>query len=89
MCMFIMEEACQTAMMGEWVAIKEEMWEKAIDLNMWISYYLAEPLLDLSDSAYANAAYPMNKAYAMFASATIKTLNVYTHVVKKHITGTP
>lgn len=87
MCMFILEEAAQTAMMGEWVAMKEEMWEEAIDLNMWISQYLASQGLELSDSPYANAAYPMNKAYVMFFSAIYKTLSIYTSVVRKHITG--
>jgi len=87
MCMFIMEEATQTAMMGEWIAIKEQLWHEAIDLNLWISQYLAGELLALSDSWAANAAFPMNKAYSMFASATFKTLEIYTKVYQKHTQG--
>jgi len=87
MCMFIMEEATQTAMMGEWIAIKSELWHEAIDLNLWISQYLAQEGLDLSSGAFANAAYPMNKAYQMFFSATLKTLEIYTALYKKHLTG--
>ena len=87
MCMFILEEATQTAMMGEWIAIKEELNEEAIGLNLWISQYLAQQLLDLSGSAFANAAYPLNLAYGMFASATFKTLEIYTALIKKRLTG--
>ena len=87
MCMFIMEEATQTAMMGEWIAIKEEMNEEAIDLNLWISQYLATQLLQLTDSPWSNAAYPLNLAYGLFASATFKTLEIYTALIKKRMTG--
>ncbi len=87
MCMFIMEEACQTAMMGEWIAIKAELWHEAIDLNLWISQYLAGEGLALSDSAFANAAYPLNKAYVMFFSATLNTLEIYTALYRQHVAG--
>jgi hypothetical protein len=83
MCMFIMEEATQTAMMGEWIAVKENMVKEAIDLDLWISQYLATQGLDMASTWAANAAYPLNLAYQMFFSATLKTLDIYTQLLFK------
>lgn len=87
MLLFIMEEASQTAMMGEYIAVKEELNAEAMHLNIWIRTYLSGQLLAFSESNWSLAAYPLNKAYALFAEATNKTLDIYTQVIRKRLTG--
>jgi len=87
MLMFIMEEACQTAMMGEWIAVKEDLRSEAMNLNIWIRTYLSGQLYDLADSNWSLAAYPLNNAYALFAQSIDKTLDIYTEVIRKRLTG--
>jgi hypothetical protein len=87
MLMFIMEEASQTAMMGEWIAVKEDLRSEAMNLNLWIRQYLTGQLYALADSNWSLAAYPLNNAYGLFALACNKTLDIYTEVIRKRITG--
>lgn len=85
MLLFILEESTQTAMMGEYLAVKEELWSDAMNLNIWIRQYLAGQLLAFADSNWSMAAYPLNNAYYLFAQSTLKTLDIYTAVVHKHL----
>jgi hypothetical protein len=85
MLLFILEESCQTAMMGEYLAVKEELWADAMHLNLWIRQYLSGQLLAFADSAWSAAAYPLNNAYYLFAASTNKTLDIYTATVHKHL----
>lgn len=85
MLMFIVEEATQTAMMGEYIAMKEGLNSEAMQLNIWIRTYLSGQLWNLCDSNWSLVAYPLNNAYGLFAQATNKTLDIYTAVVKKRL----
>ncbi len=85
MLMFIMEEATQAAMMGEYLAVKEELNSEAMQLNVWIRQWLTGQLLAFTDSNWSLAGYPLNNAYYLFAQATNKTLDIYTAVVHKRL----
>lgn len=85
MLMFIMEESIQTAMMGEYIAVKEDMRSEAMNLNVWIRQYLTDQLWNLCDSNWSLVAYPLNNAYGLFALATRKTLDIYTALILKRI----
>lgn len=87
MLMFIMEESIQTAMMGEYIAVKEDMRSEAMNLNVWIRQYLTGQLWALCDSNWSLVAYPLNNAYGLFALATNKTLDIYTALIHNRITG--
>lgn len=85
MMMFILEESIQTAMMAEWIATKEGLLSEALDLNSWIRTYLSNQELKLSESAFANAAYPLNHAYSLFAQATNQSLDIYKEVLQRKL----
>jgi len=74
MYMFIIEESIQTANMGNWILFKAELYNEMKENIEWIRSELANPLKDFCENPVANVAYPLNLSYAMFAEATLKSL---------------
>jgi len=77
MMMFILEEAIQSVGMGMWIAHKEKDWARVVELANLNKTYLISPLLELSRSAWAYAAYPLGLSYEKFAVASMASCKMY------------